>query len=114
MKLTLECCAIAGRAVEKFLPKNLKPAIRDVIDEGLGIKTGGAGAGAETRAAATAGSAARPTEPRGRAAPGTPPARAAGGGVRRRVRGRAGTLPVLAPVVSAASPAPPQRARAEG
>ena len=42
VKLTLECCAIAGRAVEKFLPKNLKPAIRDVIDEGLGIKTGGA------------------------------------------------------------------------
>jgi centrosomal protein CEP104 len=40
VKLTLECCAIAGRAVEKFLPKNLKPAIRDVIDEGLGIKTG--------------------------------------------------------------------------
>ena len=49
VKVTLECCAIAGRAVEKFLPKNLKPAIRDVIDEGLGIKTGGAGAAAETR-----------------------------------------------------------------
>ena len=45
VKVTLECCAIAGRSVEKFLPKNLKPAIRDVIDEGLGIKTGGGGVG---------------------------------------------------------------------
>ena len=41
VKVTLECCNIAGRAVEKFLPKNLKPAIRDIIDEGLGVKTGG-------------------------------------------------------------------------
>ena len=36
VKVTLECCAIAGRAVEKYLPKNLKPAIREIIDEGLG------------------------------------------------------------------------------
>jgi hypothetical protein len=27
---------LAGRAVEKYLPKNLKPAIREIIDEGLG------------------------------------------------------------------------------
>jgi centrosomal protein CEP104 len=40
VKVTLECCAIAGRAVEKFLPKNLKPAIREIIDEGLGKEPG--------------------------------------------------------------------------
>ena len=81
VKLTLECCAIAGRAVEKFLPKNLKPAIRDVIDEGLGIKTGGAGDGVHQRGGGYGqASAARPSEPRGRAAPGTPPGARGGGG----------------------------------
>ena len=56
VKVTLECCNIAGRAVEKFLPKNLKPAIRDIIDEGLGVKTGaGGGAGGARKSAATPG-----------------------------------------------------------
>ena len=105
VKLTLECCAIAGRAVEKFLPKNLKPAIRDVIDEGLGIKTGGAGAGAETRGGGYGqASAARPSEPRGaprRDAPGAAAAAAAAG------TRRAGTLPVLAPSFPRLRPPPP-------
>ena len=66
VKVTLECCAIAGRAVEKFLPRTLKPAIRDIIDEGLGIKTGVAPppAQAPSRPRAT-----RPTTPGKPAAP---------------------------------------------
>ena len=47
VKVTLECCAIAGRAVEKFLPRNLKPAIREIIDEGLGGAAPRAGGGGE-------------------------------------------------------------------
>ena len=79
VKLTLECCAIAGRAVEKFLPKNLKPAIRDVIDEGLGIKTGMDRANDDVTAAANAkGSRSQGLEPRRAAA--TPPGARGGGG----------------------------------
>ena len=40
VKVALECCAIAGRAVEKYLPRNLKPAIREIIDEALGKEPG--------------------------------------------------------------------------
>lgn len=83
VKLTLECCAIAGRAVEKFLPKNLKPAIRDVIDEGLGIKTGMDRGrdddGTVTAANARGGGRAQGgVEPR--RAPATPPGARGGGG----------------------------------
>ena len=80
VKVTLECCNIAGRAVEKFLPKNLKPAIRDIIDEGLGVKTGagGGGAGGARKSAATPGKGKAPP-PAGQRAP-APAAGPPGGG----------------------------------
>ena len=81
VKVTLECCNITGRAVEKFLPKNLKPAIRDIIDEGLGVKTGaggGVGGGGARKSAATPGKGKAPP-PAGRGAP-APAAGPAGGG----------------------------------
>ena len=71
MKVTLECCAVAGRAVEKFLPTNLKPAIRDVIDEGLGIKT------QEGRASTSVGGTNAPPVVARRAAPAQKPQPAA-------------------------------------
>ena len=84
VKVTLECCAIAGRAVEKFLPKNLKPAIRDIIDEGLGIKTNGAGGRGGTASkqdnVAAAMGAAKPRQSAGSKPPATPPDRRGGGG----------------------------------
>lgn len=71
VKVTLECCNIAGRAVEKFLPKNLKPAIRDIIDEGLGVKTGagGGGGGGARKSAATPGKGKAPPPNAGQRAP---------------------------------------------
>ena len=93
VKVTLECCNIAGRLVEKFLPKNLKPAIRDIIDEGLGVKTGGGGpaptggGGGGRKSAATPGkgkaSAKAPTTP-GPAAGGNPSVRELKGEIAQR------------------------------
>jgi centrosomal protein CEP104 len=91
VKVTLECCNIAGRLVEKFLPKNLKPAIRDIIDEGLGVKTGGGGpapnVGGGRKSAATPGkgkaSAKAPTTP-GPAAGGNPSVRELKGEIAQR------------------------------
>jgi len=96
VKVTLECCNIAGRLVEKFLPKNLKPAIRDIIDEGLGVKTGGGGpaptgggggGGGGRKSAATSGkgkaSAKAPTTP-GPAAGGNPSVRELKGEIAQR------------------------------
>jgi centrosomal protein CEP104 len=79
VKVTLECCAVAGRAVEKFLPKNLKPAIRDIIDEGLGIKTNKQATSKQDNVAAAMG-AAKPRQSAGSKPPATPPDRRGGGG----------------------------------
>ena len=77
-KLALECCAVAGRAVEKFLPRTLKPAIRDVIDEGLGIRAGGGAAGGGAHGKTGGRDAPRRAPTRG--APGTPPGARGGSG----------------------------------
>ena len=104
VKLTLECCAVAGRAVEKFLPKNLKPAIRDVIDEGLGIKTGAAVPGG---AAQPGGGAYGRTAGNRSAAPGTPPGARGGGAT--RTHDAYGGYPAAA--ASSATPGAPPTAR---
>jgi len=80
VKVTLECCAIAGRAVEKFLPRNLKPAIREIIDEGLGGAAPAPAAAAKKPAAAARKpapppKATTPTRPAPAASHGAPNAR---------------------------------------